>query len=228
MAPAFQQPLSQRLSPIEAAVSESSIKDSGAPGAGQTSAELRGFPRIINRRGKSGPLVPNPPRIINRPPDAKGTLNENRGGEQRNKRAVRFAFPITDKRRGAGWQRETVQARGSLNGCGFTPLTTRRQAAERERGRRGGRVKKKSAAGGDRRRLCHRSSLCSKLTTSLEIEQKRTPGIFLFYLSICRCLLGDWEASRRRRRRSFRFDDKRERNLDELMAICLKRICHQL
>lgn len=181
MAPAFQQPLSQSLSPIEAAVSESSIKDSGAPGVGQTSAELRGFPRIINRRGKSGPLVPNPPRIINRPPDANGTLNENRGGEQRNKRAVRFAFPITDKRRGAGWQRETVAGARlieRLRLCSSDDSQTSSRTRGRKEGRGGG--KKKSAAGGDRRRLCHRSSLCSKLTTSLEYVQKRTPGIFYF------------------------------------------------
>lgn len=68
LAPAFQQPLSQSLSPIEAAVSESSIKDSGASGVGQTSAELRGFPGLLIAEGRLAPASRSLPELsIDRP-----------------------------------------------------------------------------------------------------------------------------------------------------------------
>lgn len=63
LAPAFQQPLSQSLSPIEAAVSESSIKDSGASGVGQTSTELRGFPGLLIAEGRLAPASRSLPEL---------------------------------------------------------------------------------------------------------------------------------------------------------------------
>lgn len=78
-------------------------------------------------------------------------------------------------------------------------------------------------------------SLCSKLTTSLEIEQKRTPGILVILFIYLLLFTGRAVASREEEVGEEEEKEKEvatlkttERNLDELMPICLKHICHQL